>query len=475
MSVIAGLQDFRQAGPPADIGTFQLTCSVMVFQHTFSGTTRIAAIRSGERGWVLIAYDADATVVIQAAIDALPGIGGEVLILPGTYTITDTITINADFVRLVGCGQATKIYNSNVAAANAITVTGPVVSPATREGNQLCDFEIYGNEDSFHGIYAEHIYRLLVCNVFSHTHGSCGLRLSNCNDPIVTNCRFATNDVDGLNAKGCHELFVHSCWAGDNTRDGFRVDNADGYHSYENIFVGCGSENNVNGFYILKTDGTAHCRQHVISGCTTDDNDSNGMKVEGGDGHSVTGNTNYRNTFNGISVGTDDVTVTGNTCIDNGSVGILLNDATDVVVVGNRCYSLLQQDTGISEIGTSDYNVIAHNNVRGNETNSILPLGTHTWVEGNLGYNPVGPVANPYTAGAGALIDSAEVQAHPATNTNYTIGQSPKFITIYDGVVTSISIDGTVTGLTSGSFYLSPGQVFNVVWTGQPSSVVYAI
>jgi hypothetical protein len=30
------------------------------------------------------------------------------------------------------------------------------------------------------------------------------------------------------------------------------------------------------------------------------------------------------------------------------------------------------------------------------------------------------------------------------------------------------------TGLTSGAFYLKPGQVLNVVWTSQPSSVVYA-
>lgn len=91
------------------------------------------------------------------------------------------------------------------------------------------------------------------------------------------------------------------------------------------------------------------------------------------------------------------------------------------------------------------------------------------------GYNPVGPIATPYPAAAGNIDDVASAQAHPSNNTNYTVVSSPKFITIYGGVVTSISIDGTVTGLTEGSFYLRPKQVFNVVWTGQPSSVVYAL
>lgn len=93
----------------------------------------------------------------------------------------------------------------------------------------------------------------------------------------------------------------------------------------------------------------------------------------------------------------------------------------------------------------------------------------------NGGYNPRGPIATPYPVAAGNIDDVAAAQAFPSSNTNYTVVGSPKLITIYGGTVTSISIDGTATGLTSGAFYLRPKQILNVVWTGQPSSIVYAL
>ena len=82
------MRDLRGQGPPGDIGTFQLPCSVIVYQHTFSGTTYIVAARQGPRGWVLVNHGIVAAPVIQSAI----GVGGRIFICDGRYLTSTTIT-----------------------------------------------------------------------------------------------------------------------------------------------------------------------------------------------------------------------------------------------------------------------------------------------------------------------------------------------------------------------------------------------
>jgi len=94
MAAIAGLQDFRQQGPPADIGTFQLPCSVMIFKHTFSGTDYYYAIRSGARGWILIDVGVDPATVINSALSHADTHDVLVLLLED-WTITSTLSVLA--------------------------------------------------------------------------------------------------------------------------------------------------------------------------------------------------------------------------------------------------------------------------------------------------------------------------------------------------------------------------------------------
>ncbi|GAJ13804.1 unnamed protein product, partial [marine sediment metagenome] len=99
MSVIAGLQDFRQAGPPADIGVFQFLGEALVFRHTFAGATYVCALRAGERGWVLISLlpetNVNSLTVIQAALNSLTAARTwqEKVIVRGHYTVNGAIDI----------------------------------------------------------------------------------------------------------------------------------------------------------------------------------------------------------------------------------------------------------------------------------------------------------------------------------------------------------------------------------------------
>ena len=92
MSVIAGLQDFRQEAPPADIGVYHFPAAIIVFKYTFAGTTYVCAVRSGERGWVLVDFGTDAATVINSAINALTA-GGKIFVMAGSYTISSVILI----------------------------------------------------------------------------------------------------------------------------------------------------------------------------------------------------------------------------------------------------------------------------------------------------------------------------------------------------------------------------------------------
>jgi len=86
------MEDFRGQGSPADIGTFEFGLT-LVFQHVFNGVTYVVALRSGERGWVLISHlpisTANSTTVIQAAINSLTGgrTWKETVCIIGAFTV----------------------------------------------------------------------------------------------------------------------------------------------------------------------------------------------------------------------------------------------------------------------------------------------------------------------------------------------------------------------------------------------------
>ena len=117
MSQIAGLQDFRKEAPPADIRTFQLPATVMVFQYTFSGTTYICAVRSGNRGWILVDYGTVVTTVVQSALN----VGGEVFVAAATYAPNAGVTLSVAGTVLTGEGYNTFFNYTPTDATNWIT------------------------------------------------------------------------------------------------------------------------------------------------------------------------------------------------------------------------------------------------------------------------------------------------------------------------------------------------------------------
>lgn len=58
----------------------------------------------------------------------------------------------------------------------------------------------------------------------------------------------------------------------------------------------------------------------------------------------------------------------------------------------------------------------------------------------------------------------------PLTTVPYVYtGTQPAVVYISGGTVSAIALSGTTTGLTSGTFYLNPGQVITITYTGTPT------
>jgi len=108
---VAGLQDFRQEGPPGDIGVFQAAASIIVYQFTFSGVTYYVAQRMGIRGWTLVTpLNTDPAIILNSAMTAINVAGGGVIYCKaGTYAFTNANNklLMKNYVALRGEGYGT--------------------------------------------------------------------------------------------------------------------------------------------------------------------------------------------------------------------------------------------------------------------------------------------------------------------------------------------------------------------------------
>ena len=100
MAQVASLQDFRQEGPPGDIGVFQATATVIVYPFTFSGTTYYVAQRMGVRGWTLVNQGTDVSTVLHSTINALTSGETIFLKLKGIHTLNRDILISTDYIAI---------------------------------------------------------------------------------------------------------------------------------------------------------------------------------------------------------------------------------------------------------------------------------------------------------------------------------------------------------------------------------------
>ncbi len=194
--------------------------------------------------------------------------------------------------------------------------------------------------------------------------------------------------------------------------------------------------------------------------------------------HAVTGNIIKNCEGSAVDNGgsNNNIVITGNVIENVNTVvpgaAIQLGNAEGILISGNNI-GASAPSPAIAMLGSSDNWHIVGNNLRGG---GIALTGTGSLVAGNLGYNPVGSISNPWPSNGADLTNNvASGNAAPQSGTAYTIRHSPKTIVITGGDVSQILINGANAGSTAGAFKLGVGETVAITYnTSAPMTLVFA-
>jgi len=250
-------------------------------------------------------------VEIQAALDALPATGGEVMLLDGTYNIEVSLVLDS-YQTLRGQGRNT-ILTSNTADLIFLSAVGGAGTELTEI--VIADLQIDGGAGGVSdcGIYFEYVDYSFIQNVFLRRHASG-------TGSYRTGIYLLNSDFNTIIGNTCL----------DNDWEGIWLDS-----SNNNVITGNISQG--NGEYGIWLDVS---NNNVISGNTCQGNGWDGIELSGSDFH----------------------TVTGNTCQDSGEYGIWLDISNNNVISGNISRGSVEHGAWL---GTSNNNVITGNIFQG--------------------------------------------------------------------------------------------------------------
>lgn len=417
---------------------------------------------------------ADDTLALnQALLAASSAGGGTVLLPPGTYRATSTLTVNADNVALVGSGWGSVLKvdaNWNTTASPLIWYQQP--NAAFRRGCILRDFSVDGQSVTtlltviqLDGVRHADINHIEVhhapntnLSMFGNQNGGsygayntirgCTFRDS------FTGTGISFNNSEWCTIEGCQ--FVLFNLAGSTA-----IHNLGGLN---NNFVG-------NQFDAVDTaiflDFSNYC---TVSGNQFDEGNTQFIRLKAAKGNTISGNTfnSYTNTTTGASV-----------------IFVDLFGINERNVISGNAANLGAKNGGpnwgyfYKEGNSGSGNGGAGNLLIGNTTNG-LPISVISGISrGNLGYNPLTPIATPAAPGltsttTGGTIPNGTYQA-AITYVN-AFGETKLGAT---STVTTIGSSGTAQitltppGFFGGAFYGEGNAQGYYVYMTQASGTVF--
>ncbi len=246
----------------------------------------------------------DDQVEINAAIQALPADGGEVLILDGIYSIAAAISMSKEKVKLSGNGNATilkRMWDSTTSAfAGVISIISEwcIVSDIYVDGNGVT-FKGSSN----HNIHITASNNIIIGNTCVNAQGN-GINGSDVKNIIIEN-NVCTKNRDGIaNYRVASNIISGNVCTGNTygiSLSGFSNNNT----IYGNI-----TNSNSYGIYVIQSSDNS------FSGNLCNDNPYYaGICLFSSSSNTVSGNTCNKNTVGIHLRASSNNTITGNTCI----------------------------------------------------------------------------------------------------------------------------------------------------------------
>jgi parallel beta-helix repeat protein len=317
-------------------------------------------------------------VQIQAAIDAANASGGgDVYIKAGTFNEATAIVPKSN-VHIYGAGIGVTIIKQ------ASGINSDVIAGSSVSNFSINNLGIDGNKAN-------------------NATGDNGISLTNCNGIRIKNVSSYNNILKGINFTGGYNNKTIDCDLYDNDSNGVCYASNSGvggaiYNCEANncIVHACGGSGGIT--VITPTADYEHPQKIKILGNTVYDmaNNVNCIDCKGGDGIQIIGN-NTDTGANAIDLGatgiqTTNAVVLGNICKNGGGWGIVLENAANCLIEGNRLYDnqvVPTQDWGVYEYAASSNNTILNNDITDGfiaPNSGIYRGGTGTIVRNNKGY-----------------------------------------------------------------------------------------
>ena len=298
-------------------------------------------------------------VEIQAALDALPAIGGGVFLPAGTYNCQVNISLSAGVtLRGSGAGNTTLTF-SGAAVTNGIVMAGDDITVKDLEVILAAGVGAGGSRPN--GVYAVGRTRLQIEEVWvtgdttEADDGSLvrqnGICFDTCTYSTVTHCKTYATQRNGI----CFTTSIHclisfnQCTTAvyngiiiDLGSDDTRVEGNDSYlNSMAGIEIGDSHYCNIVGNHV-ENNGTggihlASFSTHNLLDANQTNNNAIGIDLCSGDYNVATGNYCYNNSGKGISLKGNYLTASGNQCDLNDGGNIFSDGSDNVSITGNQC------------------------------------------------------------------------------------------------------------------------------------------
>jgi len=336
----------------------------------------------------------DASSAIQYAINKLSVTGGEVVLKRGVYTLTKTITLSSH-VSLIG---------ENGSDLVVVTNSDGVVIPENSQFVRLSGFKIHGAGPITQGALIRvknHVYQIAISDIEAHDYYD-GIVIEGAYPPgdnwgiFMERVHVYNSLHDGLAIVGYgNTYFINEVIIAESSNNCITLrDTADGVMAFENVH--CFDSVNYS-LHAYNTDGRLVQHKRFIAvnfeGLSTHPKSvriENCMNIEFLDVE-VAGMAN-----NGIElVNCSDSRIIGGRIINNslGSpgeyAGVYLENSSEIIVEGNSIYDTNMpgsktQGYGIIEAGSSNFNVITGNVLRGNSIAPYKLTGSNDVINANI-------------------------------------------------------------------------------------------
>lgn len=368
-------------------------------------------IGTSTKGWTVKNCDylcdgTDDQAEINSAITALPSTGGEIVILDGTYNITDGISISKSNVILRGNGNSTilKRMYDGVSPSDALITIETGLSYC-----KIQDLYVNGNKDGGYTSYSNSGIKVLAGSNHNITGTTCNnnskIGINFLSDKgLISNNITNANFYGGIVVCGLKNIVSYNASNNSLYEAGIYLFYTNNDATFNKV-IGNTCETNTMGIKLAMvqqvtisnnsctTNGTGiHSEgdKISISGNQCNLNTGYGIRVDSHAENLLTGNICNNNTYHGIEFSMSEGCVaTGNTCNNNGYFGIELDGSEYCTVSSNKCKSNTRN--GINVGGMSAYG--ANHSIIGNYCNLNVMDGINidtshnTSITGNTCYD----------------------------------------------------------------------------------------